>query len=80
MAKGLYDCTARSRCDGWKRWHWSGLRQGVAKMGGDVAIWARNEEKNAAAKAELLAAGARRVETYRVIVPRKRRSLPAMTA
>jgi hypothetical protein len=37
-------------------------------MGGDIAIWARNAEKNAAAKAELLEVGAGRVETYIVDV------------
>src|ERR1700756_3710535 len=41
---------------------------GVAKMGGDIAIWARNAEKSATAKTELLAAGAGRVETYEVDV------------
>jgi NAD(P)-dependent dehydrogenase (short-subunit alcohol dehydrogenase family) len=34
-----------------------GFARGVAKQGGDVEIWARNEEKNAAAKAELEAFG-----------------------
>ena len=37
-------------------------------MGGDVAIWARNEEKNEAARQDLLGAGAHRVETYQVDV------------
>jgi NAD(P)-dependent dehydrogenase (short-subunit alcohol dehydrogenase family) len=41
---------------------------GVAKMGGDIAIWARNKEKNAAATQQLLAAGAGRVEAYQVDV------------
>lgn len=45
-----------------------GFARGVAKQGGDIAIWARNVEKNAAAKADLLASGARRVETYQVDV------------
>ena len=39
-----------------------GFARGVARMGGDIAIWARNEEKSAAARTELLAAGAHRVE------------------
>jgi NAD(P)-dependent dehydrogenase (short-subunit alcohol dehydrogenase family) len=30
-----------------------GFARGIAKHGGDVAIWARSQEKNAAAKAEL---------------------------
>ena len=41
---------------------------GCDKMWDDIAIWDRNEEKNAAAKAEPLAAGAGRVETYVVDV------------
>ena len=45
-----------------------GFAMGIAKQGGDVAIWARNPEKNAAAKAQLEAAGARKVETYQVDV------------
>jgi NAD(P)-dependent dehydrogenase (short-subunit alcohol dehydrogenase family) len=45
-----------------------GFATGVAKMGGDIAIWARNAEKNAAAKAALEAAGAGRVETNQVDV------------
>ena len=45
-----------------------GFAKGCAQMGGDIAIWARNAEKNAAAKAELLEAGAGRVETYIVDV------------
>ena len=36
-----------------------GFARGVAKAGANVAIWARNEEKNAAAKAELEAHGAK---------------------
>lgn len=35
-----------------------GLARGIAKAGGSVAIWARNEEKNAAAAEELAALGA----------------------
>lgn len=45
-----------------------GFAMGVARQGGDVAIWARNAEKNASAKAALLEAGAGRVETYVVDV------------
>ena len=36
-----------------------GFARGVARQGGDVVIWARSAEKNAAAKAELEALGAR---------------------
>lgn len=45
-----------------------GFAMGIAKQGGSVAIWARNAEKNAAAKAQLEAAGAARVATYQVDV------------
>lgn len=69
MAKGLFDCTGKvTLVTGGNGGIGFGFAMGVAKMGGDVAIWARNAEKNAAAKKELLAAGARRVETYQVDV------------
>lgn len=69
MAKGLFDCTGKvTMVTGGNGGIGFGFAMGCAKMGGDVAIWARNEEKNAAAKAQLLEAGARRVETYVVDV------------
>jgi NAD(P)-dependent dehydrogenase (short-subunit alcohol dehydrogenase family) len=69
MAKGLFDCSGKvTLVTGGNGGIGLGFAMGVAKMGGDVAIWARNAEKNAAAKAELLAAGAGRVETYQVDV------------
>ena len=36
-----------------------GLARGLAKAGADLSIWARNEEKTAAPKAELEALGAK---------------------
>lgn len=45
-----------------------GFARGVAKQGGDIAIWARNAEKNAAAKKQLIECGAGRVETYSIDV------------
>ena len=36
-----------------------GFARGIAKQGGDVAIWARSADKNAAAKAELETYGGR---------------------
>jgi NAD(P)-dependent dehydrogenase (short-subunit alcohol dehydrogenase family) len=45
-----------------------GFAMGIARQGGSLAIWARNAEKNAAAKAQLEAAGAARVETYQIDV------------
>ena len=69
MANGLFDCTGKvTLVTGGNGGIGLGFAMGVAKMGGDIAIWARNPEKNAAAKAELLAAGAGRVETYIVDV------------
>ncbi len=69
MSKGLFDCTGKvTLVTGGNGGIGLGFAMGVAKQGGDVAIWARNAEKNAAAKAELLAAGAGRVETYIVDV------------
>ena len=69
MVKGLFDCTGKvTLVTGGNGGIGLGFAMGCAKMGGDIAIWARNAEKNAAAKAELLAAGAGRVETYIVDV------------
>ena len=69
MAKGLFDCSGKvTLVTGGNGGIGLGFAMGVAKMGGDVAIWARNADKNAAAKAELEAAGAGRVETYQVDV------------
>ncbi len=69
MAARLFDCSGKvSLVTGGNGGIGLGFAMGTARMGGDVAIWARNAEKNAAAKAELLAAGAGRVETYQVDV------------
>lgn len=69
MAKGLFDCTGKvTLVTGGNGGIGLGFAMGIAKQGGDIAIWARNEEKNAAAKKELEAAGAGRVETYVVDV------------
>jgi NAD(P)-dependent dehydrogenase (short-subunit alcohol dehydrogenase family) len=69
MAKGLFDCTGKvTLVTGGNSGIGLGFARGVAEMGGDLVIWARNEEKNAAAKKELLERGARRVETYQVDV------------
>lgn len=69
MASKLFDCTGKvTLVTGGNGGIGLGFARGVAQMGGDIAIWARNEEKNAAAKAELLSAGAGRVETYVVDV------------
>jgi NAD(P)-dependent dehydrogenase (short-subunit alcohol dehydrogenase family) len=69
MAKGLFDCTGKvTLVTGGNGGIGLGFALGCAKQGGDVAIWARNEDKNAAARQALLAAGAGRVETYVVDV------------
>src|ERR1700751_3729905 len=68
MAK-LFDCTGKvTMVTGGNSGIGLGFAMGPAKMGGDIAIWARNAEKNAKAKELLLAAGARKVETYQVDV------------
>src|SRR5579871_1597124 len=69
MAKGLFDCTGKvTMVTGGNGGVGFGFAMGVAKMGGDVAIWARNAEKSAAAKSQLEEAGAGRVEAYQVDV------------
>lgn len=69
MAKRLFDCTGKvTLVTGGNGGIGLGFAKGVAQMGGDIAIWARNAEKNAAAKAELEAAGAGSVITYQVDV------------
>ncbi len=69
MAKGLFDCTGKvTLVTGGNGGIGLGFAMGIAKQGGDIAIWARNEEKNATAKAALEAAGAGRVVAYQVDV------------
>lgn len=69
MTNKLFDCSGKvTLVTGGNGGIGLGFAKGIAKMGGDIAIWARNEEKNAAAKQELLDAGAGRVETYVVDV------------
>ena len=65
----LFDCTGKvTMVTGGNSGLGLGFAMGPARMGGDIAIWARNADKNANAKDQLLAAGARRVETYQVDV------------
>ena len=69
MAKGLFDCTGKvTLVTGGNGGIGLGFAMGVAKMGGDIAIWARNAEKNEEAAKALREAGAGRVETYQVDV------------
>ena len=61
MAKGLFDCTGKvTLVTGGNGGIGLGFAMGVAKMGGDIAIWARNADKNEAAAAALREAGAGR--------------------
>jgi NAD(P)-dependent dehydrogenase (short-subunit alcohol dehydrogenase family) len=67
--KRLFDCTGKvTLVTGGNGGIGFGFAMGVARMGGNIAIWARNQEKNAAAKAQLEEAGAGRVNTYVVDV------------
>lgn len=69
MTKGLFDLTGKvTLVTGGNSGIGLGFARGIAKQGGSIAIWARNADKNAAAKAELEACGAPRVETYQVDV------------
>lgn len=69
MSRGLFDLSGKvALVTGGNGGIGLGFAMGIAKQGGSLAIWARNEEKNAAAKAQLEAAGAARVETYQVDV------------
>lgn len=66
---GLFDCTGKvTLVTGGNGGIGLGFARGVAKMGGDIAIWARDACKNDAARAELEAAGAGRVRTYQIDV------------
>lgn len=68
MAKGLFDLSGKvAVITGGNSGLGLGFARGIAKQGGDVVIWARNAEKNAAAKKELEAHGVR-VETQQVDV------------
>jgi NAD(P)-dependent dehydrogenase (short-subunit alcohol dehydrogenase family) len=69
MSKGLFDLSDKvALVTGGNGGIGLGFATGIARQGGSLAIWARNEEKNAAAKKQLEAAGASRVETYQVDV------------
>lgn len=69
MTNNLFDCSNKvTLVTGGNGGIGLGFARGVAKQGGSIAIWARNAEKNAAAKAELEACGATKVEAYQVDV------------
>jgi len=60
VGKGLFDLSGKvTVVTGGNSGIGLGFARGIAKQGGDLEIWARNTEKNAAAKAELEALGAK---------------------
>ena len=60
MSKGLFDLTGKvTLVTGGNSGIGFGFARGVARQGGDLEIWGRSAEKNAAAKAELEAFGGR---------------------
>ena len=68
MAKGLFDLSGKvAVITGGNSGLGLAFARGIARQGGDVVIWARNEEKNAAARQELEAYGVR-VATRKVDV------------
>lgn len=68
MAKGLFDLSGKvAVITGGNSGLGLAFARGIARQGGSVAIWARNEEKNAAAKKELEAFGVK-VTTHKVDV------------
>jgi NAD(P)-dependent dehydrogenase (short-subunit alcohol dehydrogenase family) len=68
MTRGLFDLSGKvTVITGGNSGLGLAFARGVAKQGGDLSIWARNEDKNAAAKKELEAFGVR-VSTQQVDV------------
>jgi NAD(P)-dependent dehydrogenase (short-subunit alcohol dehydrogenase family) len=60
MAKGLFDLSGKvAVVTGGNSGLGLGFARGIAKQGGDVVIWGRSADKNAAAKKELEAFGVR---------------------
>jgi NAD(P)-dependent dehydrogenase (short-subunit alcohol dehydrogenase family) len=60
MAKGLFDLSGKvAVVTGGNSGLGLGFARGIAKQGGDIAVWARSAEKNARAKDLLEALGAR---------------------
>jgi NAD(P)-dependent dehydrogenase (short-subunit alcohol dehydrogenase family) len=60
MGRGLFDLSGKvTLVTGGNSGIGLGFARGIAKQGGDIEIWARSPEKNAAAKAELESHGVR---------------------
>ncbi len=80
MSKGLFDLGGKvTVVTGGNGGLGLGFARGIAKQGGDLVIWARNTEKNAAAKKELEAYGVR-VETRQVDVSSEEQIIEAYDA
>jgi NAD(P)-dependent dehydrogenase (short-subunit alcohol dehydrogenase family) len=77
MSKGLFDLTGKvTVVTGGNSGIGLGFARGIAKQGGSLSIWARNAERNAAAKKELESFGGR-VETRQVDVASEQQVIAA---
>ncbi|MDP9141511.1 MAG: SDR family oxidoreductase [Pseudomonadota bacterium] len=75
MAKGLFDLSGKvTVITGGNSGLGLGFARGIAKQGGSLAIWARNAERNAAAKRELEAYGVK-VTTHQVDVSSEQQTI-----
>lgn len=81
MGKGLFDLTGKvAVITGGNSGIGLGFARGIAKQGGSVEIWARNEEKNAKAVKELQALGSGKVSSRIVDVSSEQAIIDAMNA
>ncbi len=80
MAKGLFDLSGKlTVVTGGNSGLGLAFARGIARQGGNLAIWARNEEKNAAAQKELEAYGVK-VSTHRVDVASEEQTVAGYAA
>jgi len=69
MSNTLFDCSGKvALVTGGNSGIGLGFATGIARMGGDVAIWSNNPANDSAAREKLAAAGAGRVRCYEVDV------------
>lgn len=81
MSGGLFDCTGKvTLVTGGNSGIGLGFARGVAKMGGDLVLWGRNQEKNEKAAEELKAAGAGKVFCQQVDVTDEQQIIDGMDA